>query len=202
MIINRPNCNPNQINTSASTYTLSVIMGFNDTLTGTTVCQITEINPVTDGSCISTIESEIQVFVTNVRLSGCTSCVEIVNSETPVIYTQTVVGTEVTTIPQVISLNVGTQPCAGSSVDDHLYYSIILAGPAPFDVQYTLQIDVVYQFGLGGTTLQVFGVVPQGATQDDTNLSCNGGFTLSSAVQSLEYCIIFVDANAPSNLYC
>jgi hypothetical protein len=118
------------------------------------------------------------------------------------VYEQIVVGTEATSIPQVISLNVGTQPCAGGVLDDHLYYSVVLAGPAPFDVQYTLQIDVVYQFGLGSTSFQVFGTVPQGATQDDTNLSCNGGFTLSNEVQSLESCIIFVDANAPSNLYC
>ncbi len=201
-LTNRPNCNPHQISTSASTYTLSVIMGYNDTLTGTTVCQITEINPVTDGSCISTIESEIRVFTSNARLSGCSKCADIVNCQIPVVYEQTVVGTEATSTPQVISLNVGTQPCVGGDLDNHLYYSVVLAGPAPFDVQYTLQIDVVYQFGLGSTSFQVFGTVPQGATQDDTNLSCNGGFTLSSAVQSLDYCIIFVDANAPSNLYC
>jgi alpha-tubulin suppressor-like RCC1 family protein len=202
-LTNRPNCSPNQISTSASTYTLSVVMGYGDTLTGTTVCQITQINSVTDGGCISTIESDIQIFTTNARLSGCTKCAEVVNSNTPINYTQTVVGTNATSSPQVVGLNVATQPCFGGGVDTFLSYTIILSAPAQSDVQYSLRIDVTYQSG-PSAQITVYGTVPQGFTEDPigSNPCTNGGIDLQEPVSSVVGCIISVDGIAPPNLYC
>jgi alpha-tubulin suppressor-like RCC1 family protein len=201
---NRPNCNPAEISTSAATYTLSVIMGYGDILTGSTICQVNELNPISNGSCISTIESVIQIYTNNIVLSGCATCADIVNSNTPVIYNQSVVGTEIEQVTQVTSVFASTQPCLGGQVDNYLAYSIYLAGPAVTDIQYTLQIEVVYQFGQGSASFQVSGFVPQGMTEDPCNLDpCNcGGITLQTAVLSITYCIIFVDGDAPPNLYC
>jgi hypothetical protein len=204
LLSNRPNCSPSQISTSASTFTVSVIMGYGDTLTGTTLCQIMEVNPVSNASCVSTIESEIQIYASNARLTGCTKCAEIVNSQTPIIYTQTVVGTEVMQITQVISVDAATRPCIGGDLDNFLEWTIVLGGPATTDINYTLQIDISYQLGQGTDSFTVTGFVPQGMLQDPCNTEpCTcGGLQLNYAATVTGVCIISVDGEDPPELYC
>jgi len=178
-------------------------MGYGDTLTGTTICQISQINPVSDGSCISTIESYIEIYTTNSRLSGCSTCADIVNSDTPVEYTQSVVGTQLTPVVNVSSIMAAMQPCGGGSIDDHIAYTIYLTGPAPTDVQYSLKLRILYQGG-GESTIDAYGFVPQGMMYDPDGLDpCDGnGIVVDLPVSQIIPCLNFVEGNAPQNLYC
>lgn len=86
----RPQCDA-QILTTTGTLEATLSMTVNDVISGQFACTLNMINPVSDGSCVSTITANIQVATTNVTISGC-DCCGVVNLPTPATYLQELVG--------------------------------------------------------------------------------------------------------------
>lgn len=86
----RPQCDA-QILTTTGTLEATLSMTVNDVISGQFACTLNMINPVSDGSCVSTITANIQVATTNVTISGC-DCCGVVNLPTPASYLQELVG--------------------------------------------------------------------------------------------------------------
>lgn len=90
VISQRPLCNA-QIRTTTGSFTANLSLTSGDVISGEFACQLQMSQPVSDGSCVSTITSNIQVSTSNVTISGC-NCCGVVNIPTPAVYEQTLVG--------------------------------------------------------------------------------------------------------------
>lgn len=89
-IIPRPFCNA-QMEVTNGTLQASMSITSGDIITGDFECTLRIIEPVTDGSCVSTITADIQVITENAVISGC-NCCGVVNLLTPAMYYQELVG--------------------------------------------------------------------------------------------------------------
>lgn len=90
-ITNRPGCNPSEMEISTGTYIVTLSMTSGDVVSGSTFTELRLLNPIVLNGCVSTIDSAISVFTSTPKLSGCYCC-SIVNSNQPIIYTQTLTG--------------------------------------------------------------------------------------------------------------
>jgi hypothetical protein len=87
----RPNCDAD-ILTTVEIFQTTITMTVGDVVSGQTYCELEIFNAVSDGSCTSSITSNIQVSITNEIISGC-ECCSVVNNEIPITYTQSIQGT-------------------------------------------------------------------------------------------------------------
>lgn len=90
-IVNRPGCNPSEMEITTGTYVATITMTNGDVITGSTLCELTEINPVQLNGCVSTIQSDISIFTTTPTISGCYCC-SIINGNQPVLFNQSLQG--------------------------------------------------------------------------------------------------------------
>lgn len=110
-------------------------------------------------------------------------------------------GTETVT---VTSVNAGTEPCIGGTLDDYLGWSVSIDVPAPQDINYQLDI-VLSNFGVE-TIYSASGTIPQGETFDTCNqfpCSCGGAF-IGGGYQFVSACITQIDAGVvvPPQFLC
>lgn len=88
----RPNCSPELQQIYTEYYTTTIDISHGDIITGTTLCELEELNPVlSDNGCVSTISSNISIFTSSPTISGCYCCT-IVNSNESVLYRQRLEG--------------------------------------------------------------------------------------------------------------
>jgi hypothetical protein len=86
----RPGCDA-QILTTNENYQATITMTVGDVVSGEVYCELNIGNPVTDGSCITSMSSTMQISTTNVIISGC-SCCGIINRNIPIVYNQYLTG--------------------------------------------------------------------------------------------------------------
>ena len=108
--------------------------------------------------------------------------------------------------PEVVvtSVNAGTEPCIGGTVDDHLGWSVNINVPAPQDINYQLDITLS-NLGIE-TVYSASGTIKQGETFDSCNqfpCSCGGAF-IGGGYQYVSACITQIDGGVivPQGLLC
>lgn len=91
VISDRPNCNPSETETTTETLSITLSVSHGDVITGSTNCELFELNPIVLNGCVSTIEALVSVNTTSPLLSGC-NCCSVVNNNQSLVFKQKLVG--------------------------------------------------------------------------------------------------------------